>query len=81
MKKINQLIILVLIIGLGSQALAQKCLVCMSECVTLTVVARGANGAAAADTSFAAVVHSILHTSGWRGLYRGFGVTLVAYLP
>jgi solute carrier family 25 protein 44 len=46
------------------------------------MVANGSSsGANAADASAVHVVREILATSGWRGLYRGFGVTLVAYLP
>ena len=43
------------------------------------MVASGSAGAE--DASFAAVVRSVWATGGWRGFYRGFAVTLIAYLP
>ena len=45
------------------------------------MVASGTAGARAADKSAAYVLRDIWSTSGWTGFYRGFGVTLVAYLP
>ena len=45
------------------------------------MVASGTSGAAAADQSVSHVVRDVWHASGWRGFYRGFGVTLIAYLP
>ena len=41
----------------------------------------GAGGTSATETSFIGVVRSIYETGGWRGFYRGFGVTLIGYLP
>ena len=62
---------------LASQTIYTPC-----EVVTQRImVASGATGVAAEDQSFLAVVRSIMVTGGWRGFYRGFGVTLVAYLP
>ena len=40
-----------------------------------------AGGASATEASFVGVSRSILETGGWRGFYRGFGVTLIGYLP
>ena len=40
-----------------------------------------AGSASAAETTFFGVVRSIAATGGMAGFYRGFGVTLVAYLP
>lgn len=40
-----------------------------------------AGGTCTTESSFVGVSRSIASTSGWRGFYRGFGVTLIAYLP
>ena len=40
-----------------------------------------ASGTASKDVSASHVAHDIWRSSGWRGFYRGFGITLVAYLP
>ena len=62
---------------LASQTIYTPC-----DVVTQRVmVASGSGGAAAADASAAHVVRDIWSTSGWSGFYRGFGVTLIAYLP
>ena len=62
---------------LASQTIYTPC-----DVVTQRVmVASGTRGAAAAEQSALHVARDIWHTSGWRGFYRGFGVTLVAYLP
>jgi solute carrier family 25 protein 44 len=45
------------------------------------MVASGASGAAATDQSFWAVVRSVREVGGFPAFYRGFGVTLLTYLP
>ena len=45
------------------------------------MVANGGSGAQTADAAVSHVVRDIWQNSGFRGFYRGFGVTLIAYLP
>lgn len=45
------------------------------------MVAQGNAGGVLADASASHVVRDVLATSGWRGLYRGLGVTLATYVP
>ena len=45
------------------------------------MVASGASGTQASDASVSHVIRDVWQTSGLRGYYRGFGVTLIAYLP
>lgn len=40
-----------------------------------------AGGTSVAEVSFFGVTRSIFEASGWSGFYRGFGVTLIGYLP
>ena len=51
------------------------------DVVTQRLMVAAGGGAPASESSFFGVARNVFATSGWIGFYRGFGVTLLGYLP